>query len=564
MPFFENAQEVDQYVGGALRLAASHPRIGPRLASASTVLKLTVHNPDCEFTVDLFEPVRVEFGSSRSRPDVTLGISGDVLDAYWRGEYDLLDGLARDEVSASGPVSRVLKVLPAVEGLFPAYRAMVAIKQRRHAAVEVAHDRGFPKRLAAVTEQGEPEVPRRVVIVGAGHGGANVAAILRQYGFKGDLVVLGSEHEMPYQRPPLSKEFLKEGLAAEDLLIKPEEFYAEQNIDLRLGVTVAGIDRDHKMVVLHDQPDIAYDALVLATGAEARRLQVPGVDLPNVCELRTRGDATFIAERVGPGTRLVIIGGGYVGLEVAASARHLGAEVTVLERESRVLGRVASVELADWLTTHHMRQGTQIHTSADVAAFRAGAEGSVAVVVLADGREFPCDVALVGVGALPSDALARSAGLACDHGIVVDGSARTSDPAIYAVGDVTRRPLYHYDGAFRLESIPSAVEQAKQAACAIVGRERPKPEVPWFWSDQFDLKVKIAGILVDVQQSIVRGLPDDSRFAVYHCRDGRVVAVESVNSGSDFMASKQLIDRATVVDLDKLRDPAVSIRDVAV
>jgi len=405
--------------------------------------------------------------------------------------------------------------------------------------------------------------PGHVVIVGAGHGGANAAALLRQHAFEGSITLIGAEQEMPYQRPPLSKDFLKQQLSHEHLLIKPEHFYEEQAINLKLGARVTGIDAAWRRVHLAGDDTLAYDALILATGASARRLDVPGAGLTGVCELRTREDADQLGGRLAPGSRVLVVGGGYVGLEVAASAQHLGAQVTVLEREARVLARVASPELAEWLSAHHLDQGTEIVTSADVSEFVDRGDGSVGSVRLADEREFACDVALVGVGAVPCDALALDAGLVCHAGILVDSRARTSDPSIYAVGDVTRRPLHHFAGVHRLESIPSAVEQARQAVCAILGESGPRPEVPWFWSDQFDVKLKIAGLLHGVDTTVRRGDPLSGKFALYHLRGGVVVAVESVNSGPDFMAGKQLVDRATEVDPTRLGDPSVTLRELA-
>jgi len=405
--------------------------------------------------------------------------------------------------------------------------------------------------------------PRRVVIVGAGHGGANAAALLRQQGFEGEVVLLSDESEVPYQRPPLSKDFLKAELPAHDLLIKPVLFYAEQGIDLRLGVGVEVVDPTTKQVRLAGGELLGYDALVIATGAVARRLSVPGIDLANICELRTRRDADSLARHLQPGCRILIVGGGYIGLEVAASTSHRGAVPIVLEREKRVLARVASPELAAWLTEHHREQGTEVITDADVAGFEDRGDGSVGAVLLTDGRRFDCDVALVGVGALPCDALAEGTGLTRDGGIVVDENAWTGLDGVYAVGDVTRRPLHHYEGSHRLESIPSAVEQAKQAVSAILGKPAPKPEIPWFWSDQFDVKVKIAGLVREVETTVLRGNPATGRLALYHCRAGRVVAVESVNSASDFMAGKHLIERGVLVDLERLADEAVSLRELA-
>lgn len=404
-------------------------------------------------------------------------------------------------------------------------------------------------------------LPERVVIVGAGHGGVNLAALLRQHGYAGEIVLVGEEDALPYHRPPLSKDYLKAGVPERELLLKPEAFYAEQEIHLKLGCRAVSVDPDHRVLDLSDSRPLLFDALVFATGAAARPLPIRGADLANVMMLRTRRDAESIAKHLGPQCRLVIVGGGYVGLEVAASARHVGAQALVLERESRLLARVASPELASWLCDHHRERGTAVDTSADVSEFTG--DGTVRGVRLADGREHPCDIALVGVGAVPRTELAASAGVECDHGIVVDGRGRTNVDGIFAVGDVTRRPVEHYGGAFRLESIPSAVEQAKQVTSAILDQPAPRPEVPWFWSDQFDLKVKIAGLLLDSETTVQRGDPTTDNFALYHCLDSRVLAVETVNSAPDFMLGKKLIDRRTPVDLERLADPAVSLRELA-
>jgi len=403
---------------------------------------------------------------------------------------------------------------------------------------------------------------QKVVIVGAGHGGVNAAALLRQQGFAGEVTLLSLEEDFPYHRPPLSKDYLKGQLHEAELLLKPVEFYAEQRIALRLGTKVLSIDTASRQVHVDDGDPIAFDALILATGADPRRVAIPGADLNNVLALRTRGDAEALGKHLTDGSQVVVVGGGYVGLEVAASAIHLGATAVVLEREERVLARVASEPLATWLTGHHRHMGTVIETSVDVAAFEDRGDGSVAAVVLTDGRRFPCDVALVGVGAVPCDALAAAAGVECDGGILVDDAGRTSVDGVFAIGDATRRPLHHYDGTFRLESIPSAVEQAKQATNAILGKPAPRSEVPWFWSDQFDVKIKIAGLLVGPDETIVRGDPSSGQFAVYHCRANRVLAVETVNSGSDFMAAKQFIDRGVQLDPAQLADTSVSLRDL--
>lgn len=402
----------------------------------------------------------------------------------------------------------------------------------------------------------------KVVIIGAGHAGGTAAALLRQYGFEGRIVLAGSETVAPYQRPPLSKAWLKGHAERDDLLLRPDSFYVEQDITLRLGVTATAIDRAGRSVAFSDGTTETYDALILATGSVARKLAIPGADRPELIELRTLEDAERLKAVLGPGKRLAVVGGGYVGLEAAASARALGAEVVVIERMERVLARVASETLSTFFTAWHRAQGVDILTGAEVTAFEEDG------VRLADGRLIEADAILVGVGALANEALAHQAGLECLNGIVVDEAARTSDRAIWAIGDATHRPIpVHGALRHRLESVPNALEQAKQAAAAITRRPAPTPEVPWFWSDQYELKLQIAGLPDGADRQIVRGVADVDAdpvgFAVFHLAGDRIVSVEAVNAPAEFMAGRQLIARATVVDADKLADMSVSMKAVA-
>ncbi|WP_428149799.1 NAD(P)/FAD-dependent oxidoreductase [Brevundimonas sp.] len=401
----------------------------------------------------------------------------------------------------------------------------------------------------------------KVLIVGAGHAGGSAAALLRASAFEGEIVLVGDEPAPPYQRPPLSKAWLKGEADLDFLLLRPETYYAEQNITLRTGVRASSISPEARTVTFSDGTAETYDVLVLATGSTGRRLPIPGADRPDLIELRTIADAERLKARLGPGRRLVIVGGGYVGLEAAASARALGAEVVLLERLDRVLKRVTSEPLSAFFTERHRREGVDIRTGVDVSAFEDGG------VRLSDGERVEADVVLVGVGALANDELARTAGLDCDPagsgGIVVDETARTSDPAIYAIGDVTLRPIPAHGVTMRLESVPNALEQARQAAHAIVGRPQVAPEVPWFWSDQYDVKLQIAGLPAEADRTLVRGDPASGRFAVFHLNGDRIVCVEAVSAPPEFMAGKQLIQRRTPVDVDKLADPAVSMKAVA-
>jgi len=398
----------------------------------------------------------------------------------------------------------------------------------------------------------------KVLIIGAGHAGGSVAAFLRQYGHEGPIVLAGEEDAPPYQRPPLSKAWLKGEADLDGLLLRPLSFYAEQAIDFRPSTVAVSIDPEAKTVAFHDGSSETYEVLVLATGSTARKLPVPGGDHPDLLELRTLKDAERLKAVLGPGRRLAVVGGGYVGLEAAASARALGAEAVVIERAPRVLARVASEALSAFFTEQHRARGVEILTGAEVVA--VARDG----VTLADGTVVQADAVLVGVGALACDGLPRSAGLRCDDGVVVDDQARTSDPAIFAVGDMTRRPIPVHGGVHhRLESVPNALEQAKQAAAAIVGRSGPAPEVPWFWSDQYEYKLQIAGLPFEADRQVVRGDSGAGSFAVFHLAGDRIVCVEAVNAPPEFMAGKQLIAKGTPVDLDKLADIAVSMKAVA-
>ena len=401
-----------------------------------------------------------------------------------------------------------------------------------------------------------------VVIVGAGHAGGSAAALLRQYGWKGPITLIGAEPVAPYQRPPLSKAWLQGESDLPNLLLRSADFYQSQDVALLLSTDVTGIDRPAAAVTLASAEAMAYDHLVLALGAYARSLPVPGHDLAGVFRLRSVGDANALKPALHQGARVVIIGAGYIGLEVAASARLLGADVVVIEREARVLARVASTALSEYFHRRHASAGVRIVLNAAVEAFDGDA-GHVSAVRLTDGSAVPCDTVLVGVGAAPNDALAREAGLDCNDGIVVDALTRTSDPSIHAIGDCTRRPLPLYRRTSRLESVPNALEQAKQAAADLCGRAPLPPEVPWFWSDQYDTRLQIAGLPFDVEEIALRGDPTTGSFAIFHLtRDGTVQAVEAVNAPTDFMAGRLMIARRKPVSAASLSDVSCSLHQL--
>ena len=403
----------------------------------------------------------------------------------------------------------------------------------------------------------------RIIIAGAGHAGGSAAAMLRQLGWKTGISLIGTEPLPPYQRPPLSKAWLKGEADAESLALRPLSFYNDADIELKLSTTITRIDPAAHIVTLSDGETLHYAHLILATGARARRIPLPGLDLANVLELRTAADADQLKAVLGSGKRLAVVGGGYIGLEAAASARSLGAEATIIEREPRVLARVACEILSNFFQDFHRSQGVTIELSAGVNALE-GANGAVTGVRLADGRLILCDAALIGVGAVPNEELAKAAGLTCEGGIVVDLDARTSDPAIFAIGDCTKRPLPLYDRSMRLESVPNALEQAKQAASAICGRPRPAPEVPWFWSDQYDLRLQIVGIPFDATEIVVRGDIAAGKFALFHlAADGTVQAVEAVNASTEFMGGRRIIQRRKKLTADQIADTSITMQTLA-
>ena len=402
-----------------------------------------------------------------------------------------------------------------------------------------------------------------IVIAGAGHAGGSAAAMLRQLGWLGAITLIGEEPIPPYQRPPLSKAWLKGEATAESLALRPAKFYPGATIDLRLGTRVIAVDRAAKTVMLSEGGKLAYDTLVLALGARARRLSLPGIELDGVLELRSAADAERLKAALRAGARLAVIGGGYIGLEAAASARALGAEVVIIERESRVLARVACPILSDFFQTFHRGQGVTIELDAQISALE-GAAGRVAGVRLGDGRLIGCDAALIGVGAVANDDLARAAGLTCHNGIAVDLAARTDDPAIFAIGDCTSRPLPLYNRLGRLESVPNALEQAKQAAAMICGKPPPTPEVPWFWSDQYDLRLQIAGLPFDSTDIAVRGNVGAGRFALFHLTaDSTVQAVEAVNAPTEFMGGRRIIARRKRLTRAHIEDMSISMQELA-
>jgi 3-phenylpropionate/trans-cinnamate dioxygenase ferredoxin reductase subunit len=398
------------------------------------------------------------------------------------------------------------------------------------------------------------------VIIGAGQAGLQVALSLRAGGYDRPVTLIGDEPRLPYQRPPLSKALLAGTLEPDALALRSAEVLADQRIDAVTGLRIVAIDRAGRTVRGKDRR-FGYERLVLATGTVARRLAVPGVDLDGVVHLRTLDDALALKATLGQARRVVVVGAGFIGLEVAATARKAGPEVDVIEIAPRAMARAVSPAISAHAEALHRRHGVRLHFACGVAGID-GRAGRVRHVALADGQSIPADLVLIGAGAVPVVDLAEAAGLACRNGVLVDALMRTSDPAILAVGDCAAHANPFADGAvIRLESVQNAIDQGKTAAATILGREEPYRAVPWFWSDQFEMKLQMAGLAPAGSAGVLRGDPESGRFSVLHlAEDGRVIAVESVNRPADHMLGRRLVERGARLSQAQAADETLDLR----
>ena len=401
---------------------------------------------------------------------------------------------------------------------------------------------------------------KQVIVVGAGHASGQIIATLRQKKYDGQILLIGEEPYLPYQRPPLSKKFLAGELPAERLYVKPSSFYDVPNVDPRLNTRVASIDRSAKSVTTDTGDTFFYDSLLLSTGSNAIRLGVDGSHLGGIHYLRTIDDVKRIRAELNTGKKVAIIGAGYIGLEVAAVLRKLGLDVTVIEMADRVMSRVVSNDVSDFYERVHESHGVSLKLSTGCAKFD-GRE-RVAAVVTDNGQHIDVDFVVVGVGITPNTALAEAAGLDIDNGIAVDEYCRTSDPSIYAAGDCTSHPSGIYDCRIRLESVHNALEQAKTAALGICGELHEYSQVPWFWSDQYDLKLQIAGLSTGYDETVIRGDRDQASFSCLYLKDGRLIAIDAINAPRDFMQSKALIAAGAKPDKTRLADTRVLLKNL--
>jgi 3-phenylpropionate/trans-cinnamate dioxygenase ferredoxin reductase subunit len=408
-------------------------------------------------------------------------------------------------------------------------------------------------------------VSKQIVIAGAGHAAGQVVATLKQKNFDGRIVLVGDEAYLPYQRPPLSKKFLAGKMPAERLYVKPATFYENSNVDVRLQTRVSSIDRGAKTVSTEGGDSINYDTLVLATGSRVRKISVSGSDLAGVHYLRSINDVSAIRTEIENAKRAVIVGAGYIGLEVAAVLRQLGLDVTVIEMADRVMSRVVSPQVSEFYKNEHLGNGVKLELSTGLKAFIGGPNenGRVTGIETSDGRQIPADFVVVGIGVIPNTELAENAGLTIDNGIVVDDRCQSSDPDIYAVGDCTIHPNAIYDRNLRLESVHNALEQAKVAAANACGELQRYSQVPWFWSDQYDLKLQIAGLSEGYDDVVIRGNPDDRAFACLYLRDTRLIAIDAINSPRDFIQAKGLIATGATPSRAKLANKEVFLKDLA-
>ena len=399
-----------------------------------------------------------------------------------------------------------------------------------------------------------------VIIIGAGQAGLQSIVSLRQSGYPKEITLIGDEAYLPYQRPPLSKAYLSGKMERERLFLKPESFFTDNNVTVKLATPVASIDAGAKSVTLESGESLAYEDLILATGSRPRRLDLAGRELANIFDLRGMADIDAMQPHFIAGEKIVVIGGGYIGLEAAAVAADMGLHVHVLEAAPRLLARVAEPEISAFYDRIHKARGVTIITQSRIEGF-VGERDCVSGIQMADGSVIDADIVITGIGIVPNIELAQAAGLTLDNGIVVNDVGQTSDAHIYAAGDCTQHPNDVLGRKLRLESVPNAIEQGKAVASAICGAPKPYHQVPWFWSDQYDVKLQIAGVPTQIDQKVLRGDDTSNSFAWFYFSGDKLTGVTAVNRPAEFMAGRMLIEKSAKgeasIDMDALADEGV-------
>ncbi len=404
----------------------------------------------------------------------------------------------------------------------------------------------------------------KIVIIGAGQAGAQTIISLRQGGFEGAIDLVGEEKELPYQRPPLSKKFLSGEMAAERLYFRPADFYEKENVTLHLGRRAEQLNRADKTVSLDDGTILSYDKLMLSVGSRPRPLPLDGADKENVFAVRSIADIEAMKPYFTSGKKLVIIGGGYIGLETAAVAQKMGLETCVVEAMDRVLARVTDPQISSFYQDLHRAEGVDMRIGTGVEGFEF--DDLVTAVKLSDGSTIEADLVVVGIGILPNVEMAEAAGLEIDNGILVNENAQTSDPDIYAGGDCTQHPNPLLNRKLRLESVQNAIEQGKAAAAHMLGVPKPYVDIPWFWSDQYDVKLQTVGLSGTHDKTVLRGNPAERSFALFYFEGDKLIAMDAINRPAEFMVAKKLVHASFAdglkVDPAKLADEAVSAKEL--
>ncbi len=399
-----------------------------------------------------------------------------------------------------------------------------------------------------------------IVVIGSGQAAIQTVMSLKRNEFTGSIKVIGEEDHLPYQRPPLSKDFLLEEYKPERVSLKKKEFYEENGVDLILGKRAESIDTILKEITLSDENKIRYDQLIIATGSRVRKLNVPGSDKKGIYYLRDLDDANALKQRLKKNKKMVIVGAGYIGLEVASVAASLGVEVTVIEMANRVMNRTVDPMISSYYQKLHESHGVKIHLDNGLKAFEGG--DSVNAVLCSDGLMLEADLVVIGAGVLPNQEIAIEAGLECNNGIMVNEFGETSTAHVYACGDCTNHPNKGLNTRLRLESVHNAMEQSKTVANTIMGNKEPYDQVPWFWSDQYDHKLQLVGISGDHDEVVMRGLESEQKFLLFYLKNSELIAVNAINSSKEFLICRKLVANKVKISSDVIKDQSVNLNDL--
>ncbi len=399
-----------------------------------------------------------------------------------------------------------------------------------------------------------------IVVIGSGQAAIQTVMSLKRNEFTGSIKVIGEEDHLPYQRPPLSKDFLLEEYKPERVSLKKKEFYEENGVDLILGKRAESIDTILKEITLSDENKIRYNQLIIATGSRVRKLNVPGSDKKGIYYLRDLDDAKALKQRLKKNKKMVIVGAGYIGLEVASVAASLGVEVTVIEMANRVMNRTVDPMISSYYQKLHESHGVKIHLDNGLKAFEGG--DSVNAVLCSDGLMLEADLVVIGAGVLPNQEIAIEAGLECNNGIMVNEFGETSTAHVYACGDCTNHPNKGLNTRLRLESVHNAMEQSKTVANTIMGNKEPYDQVPWFWSDQYDHKLQLVGISGDHDEVVMRGLESEQKFLLFYLKNSELIAVNAINSSKEFLICRKLVANKVKISSDVIKDQSVNLNDL--